>query len=237
MGQAIREGQERGEIAQSPRITGGGPGRRVPDGISSPADYLGTGGQAAHEVYALTDGVTDEQFETRASVRCMNWTEVTGAIAASVSVVAGGWSWWRSHLSAKAKREAEAARDESRRNLQAVERLAEAAERAFPTPPDFAFRAEMLQRGTFRLRNTGARDASNVLFVESETTRLTGVSPRWLHDGDVDIPRGGYADFDASTVSRHPLLMLQTVYPKEVTVACNEHPEPITIEMPVTRAP
>ena len=68
LGVAIREGQAAGEIAQSTRITGGGPGRRNPDGISSPTDYLGTAGQVTHEIYQMTDNVTDEEFEMSLSI-------------------------------------------------------------------------------------------------------------------------------------------------------------------------
>ena len=68
LGVAIREGQAAGEIAQSTRITGGGPGRRNPDGISSPTDYLGTAGQVTHEIYQMTDNVTDEEFEMGLSI-------------------------------------------------------------------------------------------------------------------------------------------------------------------------
>lgn len=64
LGQAIRAGQERGEIAPPSRETG-----RVAYGLPDenpmprPADYLGNSGQTTSEIYALTDGVTDGRFE------------------------------------------------------------------------------------------------------------------------------------------------------------------------------
>lgn len=66
LGQAIREGQERGEITS--RGDGGYPAHRtssVREEVQkkvSPDEYL-PNGQLAHETYAMTDGVTDEQFD------------------------------------------------------------------------------------------------------------------------------------------------------------------------------
>ena len=66
LGLAIREGQECGEIAQSVRITGGGEGRPSRVTTSSrPTDYATHNelvGNAAG-IYAMTDNVTDEEFE------------------------------------------------------------------------------------------------------------------------------------------------------------------------------
>jgi len=74
LGVAIREGQAKGEIAQKGDSSGpradylrGGktvhvdplPQEKKP----SPSDYLGPAGQIQHEIYTMTDGVSDEQFE------------------------------------------------------------------------------------------------------------------------------------------------------------------------------
>jgi len=74
LGQSIRGGQERGEIAtqheggpQSDYIRAGRVvhmGDRVPDAKKiSPSEYFNSG-QVTHETYAMTDDVTDDEFET-----------------------------------------------------------------------------------------------------------------------------------------------------------------------------
>lgn len=66
LGQAIRDGQERGEIARPSQAIGRVPSNGIPDRnpIPRPTDYLGASGQVTSEVYALTDDVTDAEFET-----------------------------------------------------------------------------------------------------------------------------------------------------------------------------
>ena len=60
LGQAIRVGQESGEIAAKGDVGNGRSSRR--EDLLSPSEYL-PHGQVAHETYAMTDGVTDDQFE------------------------------------------------------------------------------------------------------------------------------------------------------------------------------
>jgi len=71
LGKAIRAGQERGEIAKSPRLTGGGTVRpsRYPTS-SKPSDFASHGelvGNDGAGIYGLSDGVTEPQFEAALS--------------------------------------------------------------------------------------------------------------------------------------------------------------------------
>lgn len=74
LGVAIREGQANGTVAKKSESTGpqsdyvrGGKVVHVdplPDKKKkSPAEYIGNSGQTQHEIYALTDNVSDDQFE------------------------------------------------------------------------------------------------------------------------------------------------------------------------------
>lgn len=63
IGVAIRRGQEAGEITRSVVETGGGPHRRSLNATTlSPSEILRTGTDRAG-TYAVTDGVSDEQFD------------------------------------------------------------------------------------------------------------------------------------------------------------------------------
>lgn len=68
LGVAIRQGQFAGEIVRNGQIGGTGrsePGTRssAPDDLASPTEFF-TNSQERTETYALTDGVSDEQFES-----------------------------------------------------------------------------------------------------------------------------------------------------------------------------
>ncbi len=72
IGQAVRNGQEAGTIAKRGSIGGCGvagalgavPGSSRQEDLGRPADYLPPGGGAMSDTYAMTDDVTDEQFDT-----------------------------------------------------------------------------------------------------------------------------------------------------------------------------
>ena len=67
LGVAIREGQASGTVAA--RGSAGGDRRSsfvsssTEETKTSPAEYLGTSGQTQYEVYSMTDGVSDDQFD------------------------------------------------------------------------------------------------------------------------------------------------------------------------------
>jgi len=69
LGLSIRAGQSRGEIRRQGDVGGssglrnGGTRTSRPEDLVSPATYLGPSDQANHEIYAMTDHVTDTDFD------------------------------------------------------------------------------------------------------------------------------------------------------------------------------
>lgn len=156
--------------------------------------------------------------------------------AAVVSSASAAWSWWKANLSRKAREDAELARDAARDELAAMQTIAEAVHRAFPKPLPFDFTIEYMQRGQFRLRNVGSESVSNVRFVEPpEELRGTFFpEPRWVNAGVVNLAPKKWADFTATAMS--PAFgRWDTVHPKTVEVVCDEHTDPIEVEVPLAR--
>jgi len=111
-------------------------------------------------------------------------------------------------------------------------KAAEALERAHPPREQFAFTIEPLpgkaQRGQFRLRNVGESKASHVsITLASEVEAV--ITPKWATDGPHTLDRDGWEDVMLSTVVPYTG---HRYVPKEVLVSCDEHPDPIRVEVP-----
>lgn len=170
------------------------------------------------------------------------WGPVATWSAMAVTIVFSTRTWLSERAAKKSAKDAEhqAARstEAAERAAEAQQQIAEVARRAFPEPKEFDFDVDYVQRGQFRIRNTGKRTASNIQFVQPEPIDgLTDVwepSPQWVNNAAVTLEFGDWADFHASAVS--PAFgMWERVYPKTVTVTFDEVPSPRVIEMPPPR--
>ena len=159
------------------------------------------------------------------------WGDEVAALVALVSLMGAATSWWLANRSRGARTEAERARDEAAVSLAAMQALAAAAERAFPKPPATAFIVEKVQR-EFRLRNVGTGVATAVRFAPPENPDQP--LPTWTsEEAAKDIAPGDFADFEAVVLYRRPDGLPGRGFPRWVWVVCEEHPEPIKVEMPV----
>mgnify|MGYP000942538639 CR=1 FL=1 len=110
---------------------------------------------------------------------------VVSAVCAVVTVI-GAAFWWRSNASKKAREAAERADADATKQIEAVERIAEALN---PDPPEVAFAVEWQGAGVFVLRNKGTipvtvnavtNDAEGIFVVEFPFTLNPGVKQRIL---------------------------------------------------------
>ncbi len=104
-----------------------------------------------------------------------------------------------------AAQQAEHSTAAAEKSAEVQQQIAEVARRAFPEPKDFAFSIEHMQRGQFRIRNTGKRTASDIKFIEPEP--IEGIPdawwpvPQWVNDDPITFEPDRWADFRASAMS------------------------------------
>lgn len=154
----------------------------------------------------------------------------------SAAAVVFGIRAWCSDRSAKrsvaaAKEQAARAARAAERSSEAQQQLAEVARNAFHPPADFDLRVEYVTRNLFRLRNIGAKMASNIRFpAQPRGEFFHGPPPTWITGQSVTLARNAWADFRIATVTTtYP--GNQPVYPHVIGIEFDEAPAPFIVEV------
>ncbi|MCQ4118627.1 hypothetical protein [Rhodococcus tibetensis] len=165
-------------------------------------------------------------------MRSASWMS---AVVGALSVAAAATAWRRANLADQARRAAEYERDAALEQVAEMMRTARGAQRTFPDPQNVDFHVRRI-RGSidrFRLRNAGAKPATNVRFVidpEDQKNRRVP-TPQWLGDAPVTLLPNQCADFAASALSL-VAGSWRIVFPAFVTVLCDEGDTPVQIDLP-----
>ncbi|QSE95025.1 hypothetical protein JWS13_43685 [Rhodococcus pseudokoreensis] len=169
-------------------------------------------------------------------MRTASWVSAATAVLLGATAAA---AWRKANLADQARREAEAALDAVLEQLEAMTRIAQAAQQALPRPLEVEFDVQRIRGPVdrFRLHNVGTGIATNLRFVvdpaEEQNRRVP--TPQWLTDDAVTLLPKEWADFSASALS--PVAgSWRIVFPTFVTVIHDEAGTPRRVDLPTAVA-
>ncbi|WP_160095931.1 hypothetical protein [Rhodococcus sp. T7] len=167
-------------------------------------------------------------------MRTASWVSAATAVLLGATAAA---AWRKAHLADQARREAEAALNAALEQLEAMTRIADAAQQALPRPLEVEFDVQRIRGPVdrFRLHNVGTGIATNVRFVvdpaEEQNRRVP--TPQWLDEDAVTLLPKEWADFSASALS--PVAgSWRIVFPAFVTVIYDEARTPRQVDLPTS---